>query len=82
MSYVESDIIYDQQAERSLEAVTHRLFLVAVCGHGEHIHEYDIVIFQCYGQCECRHEPPPAVFLIAPDYHLAIINRAAAVTCT
>ena len=47
MSYVESDIIYDQQAERSIEAVTHRLFLVAVCGHDEHTQEYDIVTFQC-----------------------------------
>ena len=76
MSYVESDISYDQKAESSLEAVTHRLFVLAVCGHGEHTQECGIVTFQC------RQEPPPAACLVASDYHLAIINRAVAVTCT
>ena len=76
MSYVDSDIIYDQKAERSIEAVTRRLVVPAVCGHDEHTQEYGIVTFQC------RQEPPPAACLVASDYHLEIINRAVAVTCT
>ena len=78
MSYVESDIIYDQKADRSLEAVTRRLFVLAVCGHDEHTQEYGIFTFQRQGQ----DDPPPAACLGASDYHMAIINRAAAVTCT